>query len=116
MRNDRERVLDALEAIDRIDRHTRGGEAEFRQNELVQSWVVRHLQILGEAIRGISPELRVRHEELPWSEIIGMRNILVHDYFDVDQDVVWSVVEHDLARLRASLEQSLAELPPSDAV
>jgi uncharacterized protein with HEPN domain len=77
----------------------------------VQSWVVRHLQILGEALRGVSPELRVRHGELPWSEIIGMRNILVHDYFDIDQDIVWSVVEHDLSGLRLALERILAELP-----
>ena len=61
-----------------------GTRGEFRQNEPVQSWVVRHLQILGEAIRGLSPELRARHEDLPWSEIIGMRNVL------------WSVVEQDL--------------------
>jgi uncharacterized protein with HEPN domain len=112
VRTDRERVLDALEAIDRIERYTRLGEADFRQDELVQSWVIRHLQILGEAIRGLSPELRAQHEELPWSEIVGMRNILVHDYFDVDQDIVWSVVEHDLSGLRLSLERILASLPP----
>jgi len=53
MRTDRERVLDAMEALDRIDRHTHAGEREFRHNELVQSWVVRHLQILGEALRAI---------------------------------------------------------------
>jgi uncharacterized protein with HEPN domain len=100
-----------MEALDRIDRHTHAGEREFRHNELVQSWVVRHLQILGEALRAISPELRARHEELPWSEIIGMRNILVHDYFDIDQDIVWSVVEHDLSGLRLGLERILAELP-----
>ena len=111
MRTDRDRVLDALEAIERIERHTSVGEAEFRQNELVQSWVVRHLQILGEAIRGISPELRAQHADLPWSEIVGMRNILVHDYFDIDQDIVWSVVEHDLPGLRVSLERILAGLP-----
>ncbi len=111
MRSDRERVIDALEAIERIERHTHAGEAEFRQNELVQSWVVRHLQILGEAIRGLSPELHSRHEGLPWSEIVGMRNILVHDYFDVDQDIVWSVVENDLPDLRLSLERILVELP-----
>jgi uncharacterized protein with HEPN domain len=115
MRSDRERILDALEAIDRIERHTNPGEAEFRQSELVQSWVVRHLQILGEAVRALSPELRGAHEELPWSEIVGMRNILVHDYFDVDQDIVWSVVEHDLPSLKLSLEQILAGLPVGDS-
>jgi uncharacterized protein with HEPN domain len=98
--------------MDRIERHTHLGEAHFRQNELVQSWVVRHLQILGEAIRGLSPELRTQHKELPWSEIVGMRNILVHDYFDIDQDIVWSVVKHDLPSLRLSLERILAGLPP----
>jgi uncharacterized protein with HEPN domain len=81
---------------------------------LVQSWVVRHLQILGEAVRGLSPELRAQHEEVPWSEIVGMRNILVHDYFDIDQDIVWSVVEHDLSGLKLSLERILAGLPTGE--
>jgi uncharacterized protein with HEPN domain len=72
--------------------------------------VVRHLQILGEAIRGLSPELCARHQEPPWSEIVGMRNILVHDYFDFDQDIVWSVVERDLPGLRLSLESILRAL------
>jgi uncharacterized protein with HEPN domain len=110
VRTDRERLLDAVEAIDRIERHTNQGEAEFRHNELIQSWVVRHLQILGEAIRGLSAELRAQHSELPWPEIVGMRNILVDDYFDIDQDIVWSVVEDDLPTLRRSLERILADL------
>jgi uncharacterized protein with HEPN domain len=110
VRTDRDRLLDAVEAIDRIEKHTRLGETEFRQNELIQSWVVRHLQILGEAVRGLSTELRADYPEVPWSEIIGMRNILVHDYFDVDQDIVWSVVEDDLPKLRRSLERILAAL------
>lgn len=110
MRTDRVRVLDAIEAIERIEKHTRLGEVAFRQDELIQNWVVRHLQILGEAIRCLSPELRARYPELPWSEVVGMRNILVHDYFDIDQDVVWLVVEHDLPALRHSLGSMLTDM------
>lgn len=113
MRSDRERLADALEAVERIEKYTYLGEAEFKENELVQSWVVRHLQILGEAIRGLSTDLRARHSELPWSEMVGMRNILVHDYFDIDQDIVWSVVDHDLPGLKRSLGRILEDLPPS---
>jgi uncharacterized protein with HEPN domain len=110
VRTDQERLIDAIEAIHRIGKHTRLGETEFRHNELIQSWVVRHLQILGEAVRGLSPELRSRYSELPWAEIVGMRNILVHDYFDIDEDIVWSVVQDELPALRRSLERILADL------
>ncbi len=59
-------------------------------------WVVHHLQIIGEASRALSQELRTRHPEVSWAEIIGMRNILVHDYFGLNLDAVWTVVERDL--------------------
>lgn len=51
------------------------------------------MQIIGEAARALSSDLKDQHPEMPWSKIIGMRNILVHDYFGIDVDVVWAVVE-----------------------
>lgn len=78
MRRDLERLQDMLEAIDRIQQHTGPGRAAFDLQPLVQVWVVHHLGIVGEACRSVSPELRGRHPEVPWSAIIGMRNTLVH--------------------------------------
>lgn len=107
MREDRRRLLDMLEAIERIERYAVRGRAAFESDELVQNWIVHHLQILGEAARALSSEARMRHPEVPWSEIIGMRTILVHRYFDVDTDIVWTAVEGELPALKAWLEQRL---------
>ena len=112
MRDDRERLLDIQEAIERIERHTAQGREAFAHDELIQNWVVHHLQIIGEAARALSLALTAAHPEVPWSQIIGMRNILVHHYFDIDVDVVWSVVERDLPSLKKSLDSILTTLPP----
>jgi uncharacterized protein with HEPN domain len=111
VRDDRERVLDMREAIERIERYSSRGRQAFDAEELVQSWVVRHLQVIGEVARSLSPDFRDRHPEIPWAEIIGMRTILVHRYFDIDRDLVWSVVEEDLPALKARLDHLVAQSP-----
>jgi len=110
MRDDHERLLDIREAIERIEKYAGQGRETFEHDELVQTWIVHHLQIIGEASRTLSSDLRDQHPEVPWSKIIGMRNILVHDYFGIDVDVVWSVVEHDLPDLVHHIEAILQEL------
>ena len=77
---------------------------------MIQNWVVRHLQILGEALRAVPDDIRQLAPDVPWTKIVGMRHILVHDYFGVDADIVWQVVEEDLPTLRRQLEQLLASL------
>lgn len=103
MRSDLDRVQDILEAIERVERHTTGGRASFDDDELIQVWVVRHLQIVGEAAGRLSEIARCERPDIPWRKIIGMRHVLVHGYFEVDLDLVWSVVEHDLAPLRSAI-------------
>ncbi|WP_292521783.1 DUF86 domain-containing protein [Methanoculleus sp.] len=100
MRDDRERLLDILESIRRIERVAARGREYFYNNEMAQVWIIYHLQIIGEAVRGVSSEFRAKNPGIPWSEIIGMRNILIHHYFGIDRDAVWSVVEHDLPNLK----------------
>lgn len=75
----------------------------------MQVWVLRRLRILGEAARGLSAGFRDDHPEFPWSGIIGMRTILVHHYFEIDKDIVWSVVEKDLPELKARIRSVLSE-------
>lgn len=110
MRDDHERLLDIREAIERIEKYAGQGRETFERDELVQTWIVHHLQIIGEASRALSSDLRDQYPEVPWSKIIGMRNILVHDYFGIDVDVVWAVVEHDLPDLAQRIETILQEL------
>ena len=110
MRDDRQRLLDVQEAIERIEKYTAQGRAAFEQDELIQTWVIHHLQIIGEACRAISQPLKDQYPTLPWAKIIGMRNILVHTYFGIDEEIVWSVVEQDLSGLKRDIETILQQL------
>ncbi len=89
MRDARERLQDILDAIDHIQRYAARGREAFEADELLQNWFVRHLQIIGEAARLLPEEIRATAPDIPWSEIIGMRHILVHNYFGIDTQVVW---------------------------
>lgn len=100
MRRDEQRLQDILEAIERIERFTQEGRAAFDSDERTQVWVIHHIQIVGEAARALSEDFRASHPQIPWSLIIGMRHILVHDYFGIDLEEVWAVVERDLPVLR----------------
>lgn len=110
MRDDRERLLDIQEAIERIEKYARRGRAEFEANELIQVWIVRHLEIVGEAVRSLTVELRGRHPEVPWRELAALRNVLAHEYFEIDLPEVWAAVEDELPRLRASVAAILKQL------
>ena len=105
MRDDRRRVQDVKEAIEHIERYTAGGEKAFYQNELVQVWVIHHLTIIGEAVRGLSQEFREKHRQVPWSKIIGLRNILVHNYFNIDTERVWLIISKDIPELKTNIER-----------
>ena len=110
MRDDRERLQDILDAIEGIERHVPAARAKLDRDELVQVWILHHLRVIGEAVRELTPALLTEHPELPRSEIVGMRNILVHHYFGIDLDIVWNVIKHDLPLLKRSVEALLREL------
>lgn len=77
MRGDRERLEDILEAITQIEKYTVSGLKVFQQEELIQIWVLHHLQIIGEATNSLSKELLMQYPEVPWAAIIAFRNILI---------------------------------------
>jgi len=92
-----------LESIKRIAEYVEDGKSGFYQSTLIQDAVTRNLQVLAESSQRLSDEFKSQHTSIPWRELSGFRNILVHDYPGIDLDAVWSVVEHDLPPLRASL-------------
>jgi uncharacterized protein with HEPN domain len=120
-----ERVTDYLEHIaDAIDRATRyvgnlGSLAALEQDQQAQDAIVRTIAVIGEAasrIQKVAPAFVAAHPELPWSQMRGIRNKVVHDYFDVAWDVVWDTVKQDLPPLLEqvkSLLKSMAPRPPS---
>ncbi|MGQ9472749.1 MAG: HepT-like ribonuclease domain-containing protein [Candidatus Caldatribacteriaceae bacterium] len=110
MRDPRERLRDIIEAISAIERYLDRGRAAFEQDELLQGWFVRHLQIIGEAARALPEEVRVMAPNIEWPKIIGMRNVLVHGYFDIDLDIVWNAASRDVPVLRPLIEQLLKQL------
>ena len=109
MRDDRRRLLDIAEAIERIEKYASKGREAFEDDELIQNWILHHLQVIGEAARAISDELKNEHNEMPWQQIVGMRHILVHRYFEVDTDLIWSVVEDDVPALKQQIELILKD-------
>ena len=109
MRDDRERLADILEAIDRAQRYAVRGRRAFEDDELIQAWMVQQLMIIGEAANQLSGELRKRSREVPWRMIVGLRNRLVQAYFQADLALVWSVVENDLPGLRKAVVDLLEE-------
>ena len=111
MRNPRERLLDILEAIARIERYAALGKARFLQDELVQVWIVHHLERIGEAAARLGREFHEAHPPIPWREMVAMRNLLVHEYFSVDLEEVWSTVVRDLPALKVQV-QALLEVDP----
>jgi uncharacterized protein with HEPN domain len=109
MRDDRERLLDMQEAIERIERYTAQGCEAFEQDELIQTWILHHLQILCEAARAISADFKQQHPAVAWPQLAGMRNILVHHYFGIDLAIVWAAVERELPVLKQQVAALLGE-------
>ena len=110
MRNNRERLLDMLEAIERIEKYATRGETAFRLDELIQSWMVQNIQVIGEAARALSQDFRDEYRDIPWTNIVGMRHVMVHEYFEIDPDIVWEVVSKELPSLKSRLQAMLKNL------
>lgn len=106
MQRDKEYLLDILEAAKLALEYVRGKTREEFFNDLqCQDAVIRRLEVIGEAARRISEETQASYPDLPWSDMIGMRNVMIHEYDDVDLVIVWETVHNDLPQLIDSLEK-----------
>ena len=103
-------MTDVLDAIEKIERYTSGLTFDqFEANEMVSDAVVRNLEIVGEATRYIPATLRERYTQIEWSRVVGFRNIVIHAYFAVDVEIVWTIATQRLSELRTVLTEMLED-------
>jgi uncharacterized protein with HEPN domain len=108
-RSERELLSDIQEAIRRANAYVAGmSYAEFLTDLKTQDAVIRTLEIVGEATKQLSQEVRTRHPAVPWKNMAGLRDKLIHDYFGVNFDIVWQIVSDELPAVAIQIEQILA--------
>lgn len=105
-RNWQNRVRDVLAAIAEIREFTSELTfEEFQDDRKTIRAVLYNLAIIGEAVRNISPDVETSHPEIPWDDVRGMRNIVIHEYFQVNLSIIWQTLQEDLVLLEVSLRQ-----------
>jgi uncharacterized protein with HEPN domain len=97
------------DTIARIKKYTAQGREDFHENTMAQDAVIRNLEVIGEAVRNLPPDLRRRHPEVPWRSITALRNVLIHKYFGVDLEIVWRVVQRRIPTLKRHVGTLLSE-------
>jgi uncharacterized protein with HEPN domain len=115
MRTDADRLSDILLAIAKIRDRATGSVEAFDHDEMLQVWVIHHLQVIGEAARGISQGFKDRCPEVQWPQIVALRNILVHEYFGLNLHQVWTTAQEDLPELEKQIRrfrEGVAPDPP----
>ena len=110
MREQRLYLNDILESINLIQDYVSEGKDKFLSTRIIQDAVIRNLEIIGEATKKLAPEIRDSHSHIPWRQIAGLRDVLIHNYMKVDAVEIWGVVENDLDDLKKEIELILQEL------
>jgi len=102
---------DIIDAVAKIERFTAGvGREEFRRDSMVFDAVVRNLEIIGEAVKNLPQELRHDTSDLEWRKIAGLRDVLAHGYFSLDEEIVWDVVRTKLEPLAVEARRIIKEV------
>jgi uncharacterized protein with HEPN domain len=110
-RRDRDYIEDIHDAIERTQRYTNGMSREqFEEDEKTQDAVIRNLEVIGEAAKGITASMRRENPSIPWKDLAGVRDKLIHHYFGVNYAIVWKIIRDDLPPLLSQLEEILDNL------
>jgi uncharacterized protein with HEPN domain len=100
--------------LDEIDFLTRETEAkkfeEFIKNEMLKRACSRSLEIIGEAVRNLSPDFKKQYKEIEWKKISGLRDKMIHGYFGVNWDIIWDVIRNQIPRLKEQVESILEQV------
>lgn len=99
------------ESIELIEEYTKNLTTDkFKKNIAMQDAIIRRLEIIGEAVKNIPSTFKVKYPEIPWKQMAGMRDILIHEYFDVDLFLTWTVVQRELPVIKIKLQKILFEI------
>ena len=105
-------IEDILECISKIEEYIKGvSEEDFYKNTQIQDAVLRRLEIIGEAVKKIPEEVRSNYPEIPWKEMAGMRDVLIHEYFGINMKRTWKVAKEDVFDLRGKIQKVKSSLP-----
>lgn len=111
MKSDLPYLRHILDAISKIEEYVKSMKREkFLKDVKTQDAVVREFEVIGEATKRLSSETKQRYTEIPWAEVAGARDRLIHAYFDVDLNEVWKTVCDDIPRLKSTVKKAIAEL------
>jgi uncharacterized protein with HEPN domain len=107
-RKDVDLLNDILESVNRISSYTdKLSYDEFLNDNKSQDAVIRNLEILGEAVKLLSPDFKKNNPDLPWKDISGTRDKLIHDYFGVNIDIVWDIIKNELPSIKNKILEIL---------
>ena len=108
---DKIRLQHVLDAIETIKGYV--GDADFdvfSENSMMRDACIRQLQVVGESCRNVTFELREKYPEIPWKQIVGLRIIVIHEYFGVDENVIWEIIQNDLPSFKRQVQEIIEKI------
>ena len=109
MKNNALYLKHILKSITDIEEFTSEGRNQFYESRLIQAAVIRNLEVIGEATKHISKDILRLYPEMPWKQMAGLRDVLIHDYMGVDLDIVWNVIQREIPRIKKMIVAILSE-------
>ena len=104
-------IEDIMESIGLIETYIGGNSKEKLDNDQkLKDSIVRRLEIIGEAVKNIPDNFREKYPKVPWKKIAGLRDIIIHTYFDIDSDIVWDIIKKDLPDLKQNIQKIKKDL------
>lgn len=104
-RNNKLYIRDILDCIDKVEEYVKGlSFKDFTKNKMVIDAVVRNFEIIGEAAKNISSEVKTKYNKIPWKEMAGMRDKTIHEYFGVDLKIIWKTIKQSLPVLKKAIK------------
>lgn len=107
MKSDNVYLTHIAECINNIESFIPNGRTDYFSSKLIQDAVIRNLEIIGEATKRISKDFREQHSFVPWRKMAGLRDVLIHDYFGVDNEIIWNVIEKEIPLLKEKITNLL---------